>query len=330
MGLKKTIEHHSPTSAHTLLLDRNDHPRSFVYYFVEAFAALGKLRTSDLFPALEYVFVGYLVISMIEMPVKSLASVADFIERKRHGTNWVLMAGLIDYNLDENPRLVKSQGFGDKDYSTWILRFLKDAYKNNPEDAKFVISRIVRDGDEQDALDPEFRHAFEALGVIPESGATAHIVPIMRTKYLDIESFPHDFYRELREQINACYQQGHYPASLILIRKMLENCLIDILRRRYGLINVRMFYDTTKGRFHDFSVLLETARNKIGDFVHVKDTFNADLLREIDNFREQGNSSAHNISLDIQAVRLELDANRSKINFAVKSLFRTISNLQMS
>lgn len=238
------------------------------------------------------------------------------------------MAGLVDYDLDENPRLVRSQSFRDDDYPAYVLKFLKDVYKRNPEDAKFVTSRIVRDGDEQDALDPQFRPAFEALGIIPESGATTPILlPIMTTRYLDIESFPHDFYKELAEQVNACYQYGLYPASQIFIRKMLENCMIDILRKRYGMTNVELFYDTRRGRFHDFSILLETAHNKIGDFIHVKDSFNEDLLKQINDFREQGNSSAHNINLDIQAVRLELDASRNRLNFIVKSLFRTISNL---
>lgn len=238
------------------------------------------------------------------------------------------MAGLVDYDLDQNPRLVRSQSFGDDDYPSCVLKFLKDVYKRNPEDTKFVISRIVRDGDEQDALDPPYRPAFEVLGIIPESGATAPVLsPIMITKYLDIESFPHDFYKELSEQINACYQYGLYPASQILIRKMLENCLIDILRKRYGMTNVELFYDTRTGRFHDFSRLLETARNNIQDFVHVKDSFNENLIRQINDFREQGNSSAHNINLDIKTVGLELDTSRNKLNFIAKSLFRTIGNL---
>ena len=265
---------------------------------------------------------------MTKIPRRALALVADFIIKKRYETNWVLMADLVDYDLHENPRLVRSQGFGDSDHPACVLKFLKDVYKHNPEDAKFVISRIVRDGDEQDVLEPEYRPAFESLGIIPESGATTPILPsIIAAKYLDIENFPHEFYKELAEHVNVCYRYGLYPAAQILIRKMLENCLIDILRKRYGMTNVKLFYDTHRGRFHDFSILITTALNKIGDFVHVKDSFNENLLKQINNFREQGNSSAHNINLDIQVVREELDTNRNKLSFIIKSLFRTISNL---
>lgn len=238
------------------------------------------------------------------------------------------MADLVEYDLDENPRLTRSQSFGDPDYSACVLKFLKDVYGRNPEDAKFVIGRIVQDGDEQDALDPQYRPAFEGLGIVPESGVTAPILPpIMIQNYLVIESFPHDFYKELAAQINSCYQYRLYPAAQVLIRKMLESCLIDILRKRYGMVDVGLFYDTARGHFHNFSILLENARNRTGDFVHVKDSFNEDLLKQINDFREQGNSAAHNINLDIQKVKSELDTNRHKLNFIIKSLFRTISNL---
>jgi len=261
-------------------------------------------------------------------PERALALIADFIVKKRYRTNWPIMAGIVGYDLRDNPRLVRSQTFMDDDYPTCVLRFLTDVYERSPEDGKFVISRIVQDGDEQEALDPQYRPAFETLGIIPKSGVPTPILPsIMSTKYLDIEIFPHDFYKELAEQINACYQYRLYSAAQILIRKLLENCLIDILRKRYGMPNVKLFYDTSRGRFHDFSMLLETVHNKIADFVHVRDSFNEDLIRRINIFREQGNSSAHNINLDVDTVRRELDESRSELNFIVKSLFRTISNL---
>jgi len=262
-------------------------------------------------------------------PKRALAFVTDFIIEKRHQTNWVLMAGLVDYSLNDNPRLIRSQSFMDPDYPNCVLKFLSDIYERSPEDAKFVIGRIIRDGNEQDALLPQYRPAFEALSIVPQSGATMPVLlPTMKTKYLDIEKFPHDFYKELIDQINACYQYKLYPATQILIRKLLENCLIDVLRRRYGMANVNLFYSVHKGYFNDFSTLLETALTNIKDFVHVKDSFNEDLVKQIDTFREQGNSSAHNINLDAQEVLLGLDENRSKLNFIVKSLFRTIDNIK--
>ncbi|MEM3697095.1 MAG: hypothetical protein QXQ94_06300 [Candidatus Bathyarchaeia archaeon] len=261
-------------------------------------------------------------------PKRALANIADFIVKKRYHTNWVLMAGLVDYNLEKNPRLIRSQSFGDPDYPGCVLKFLEDVYKQNPEDAKFVISRIVRDEDENDVLDSEYRPAFEALEIIPKSGITTPIlVPIIRTKYLDVSSFPHDFYKELIEQINACYQHGLYPAAQILIRKLLENCLIDILRRRYGMAGIDLFFNTRKGHFHDFSVLLDNVSKNIRDFIYVRDSFNEDLIKRIDGFREQGNASAHNINLNTESVRSELDKSRGELNFIVKSLFRTIDNL---
>lgn len=266
---------------------------------------------------------------MPEIPKQALAIVADFIVKERHGTNWAVMADLVDYDLGQNPRLVRSQMFRDDDYPTCVLKFLKDMYRHNPENAKFAIGRILQEGNEEDALKPEYRAGFEALGIIAASGIPAPAMSsIVITRYLDVESFPDDFYKELAAQINACYQYSLYPAAQILIRKMLENCLIDILRKTYGMSNLSLFYDASKGRFLDFSVLLDNTGSKIGDFTSVKDSFNKDILKQVDDFRDQGNSSAHNINLDIHVVKSELDTNRSKLNFVVKSLFRTIVNIK--
>jgi len=259
---------------------------------------------------------------------KALALIADFISKKRYSTSWPVMAGLVAYDLNDNPRLVKSQTFMDDDYPACILKFLTDVYAKNKDEARFVISRIARDGDVQDVMDPDYRPAFELLEIIPKTGATTPIsLSIVKTKYIDVQGFPDDFYKELIDQINACYQQELYVAAQIMIRKLLENCLIDILRKRYGMSKAKMFYDASRGRFHDFSLLLETAEKSIKDFAHVKDSFDENTVKRINSFREQGNSSAHNLSLDNKTIMAELDRNRSELTFIVKSLFRTISNL---
>jgi hypothetical protein len=260
---------------------------------------------------------------------KALALIADFIVKKRYSTSWPVVAGLVGYDLaDENPRLVRSQMFTDDDYPAHVLKFLTDIYRKNKDEARFVISHIVREGDAQEAIDPEYSPAFELLEIIPKTGVKAALsLSIIKTRYVDVDRFPDDFYKGLVEQINACYQHAVYPASQILIRKLLENCLIDILRKRYGLAKIDMFYNTSKGHFHDFSTLLENANTRIKDFAHVKDPFDENLLKKINSYREQGNSSAHNISLDNQAILSGLDNSRSELNFIVKSLFRTISLL---
>jgi len=261
-------------------------------------------------------------------PTQALSFVADFVVKKRHGVNWTLLAGMVDYDLVQNPRLVRSQSWDDPDYPDNVLKFLMDAYRKNQEEAKFIIGHIVQDGDSQDALDPQYASAFQTLGIISNTGVPTPFNPvIMNTKYLDIESMPHDFYKELIEQINACYQFRCYPAAQILIRKLLENSLIDILRKKYGMARINLFYDITKGHFLDFSVLLDNISQNMNDFVNIKDSFNGELIRRINNYRDQGNASAHNINLDMDRVRLDLDNNRTELNFVVKSLFRSWANL---
>ncbi len=77
------------------------------------------------------------------------------------------------------------------------------------------------------------------------------------TKYLDISDVPDPFYRDLIDLINKCYSYGIYPAVLVFSRKLLENLLVDILRKKYGMQNVELFFDTKRRRFRSFNELLK-------------------------------------------------------------------------
>jgi hypothetical protein len=52
----------------------------------------------------------------------------------------------------------------------------------------------------------------------------------------------------------------------VLIRKLFENLIINILRKKYGTQGLPKYYDTSKRRFHDFSILLKSLESNISDF----------------------------------------------------------------
>jgi hypothetical protein len=107
-----------------------------------------------------------------------------------------------------------------------------------------------------------------------------------------------NFYGPLINDINTCYKNRVYDATLILTRKLLENLLIEILRGHYGMTELSLFYIEEKGRFQPFAVLLENARDRI-EQLRMYDLDIADLLEEMDRFREEGNASAHSITVNV-------------------------------
>lgn len=105
------------------------------------------------------------------------------------------------------------------------------------------------------------------------------------------------FYNKLKNEINLGYKFGLYSSVTILSRKLVENLLIDILKKRFPPNeegNLELYYDTKRNRFHDFALLLdnlERMKNKFRPDEHAISKFI--LLAE--PFRMSANSNAHSI-----------------------------------
>lgn len=145
-------------------------------------------------------------------------------------------------------------------------------------------------------------------------------------KYIDLKVLPNDFYIELQEQINRAFVYNVLSAVQILSRKILENLIIDILRKKYKGPGIELYYNTTKRRFQGFEILLKNLSDKLdaGDFKGISDAFDRDLLRRVNEFREQGNSSAHSIELDLR--REDIKQKGEEISFLIKVLLKVFEN----
>lgn len=67
------------------------------------------------------------------------------------------------------------------------------------------------------------------------------------------------------EEINKAYNARCLTSVYILIRKVFENIVIDILRKQFPpstLANKELYFDTTQNRYKDFSVILRAFYDK--------------------------------------------------------------------
>ncbi len=118
---------------------------------------------------------------------------------------------------------------------------------------------------------------------------------IARSDLIDIK-FEDIFYKNLNQEINKCYRFGAYTASFILSRKLIENLVIDILRKKYppNSENIEIYYRTNEGRFQDLSILLKNFEEKKEDFGIDVESID-EFFRLIKPFRPTANSNAHSI-----------------------------------
>lgn len=79
-----------------------------------------------------------------------------------------------------------------------------------------------------------------------------------------------DYFRKGHiEEVNKAYTFGCYTSVFILLRKIVENMLIDILRHKFppsSLENKELYFGTSQNRFKDFSVIITNLGKKSSSF----------------------------------------------------------------
>lgn len=71
------------------------------------------------------------------------------------------------------------------------------------------------------------------------------------------------------DEINRAYNCKCYTAVFVLCRKVIENLIIDLLIEQFPEENKKnreLYFNTSQGRFHDFSVILQNLYNKKNSF----------------------------------------------------------------
>lgn len=96
-------------------------------------------------------------------------------------------------------------------------------------------------------------------------------------------------------ELNKAYTFACYTSVFLLARKIIENLIIDILRKKYpekSRTNKELYFNTSQGRFHDFSVILDNLCKRKGDF---GTEFKAveKLCNRCEPFRKDANDKAH-------------------------------------
>lgn len=206
------------------------------------------------------------------------------------------------YDIAKNTeRFFRSWYFDDDDKALRTTNFLENIHEEDSELTKLLISRVyTRVGSASSA---EFEK-YPMVRVI-EDGIDNETSLVNRNAYnsdpfIEIENLPDSFYPELVEEINSCYQNGSYTATLILCRKLLENASIEVLRARFGIENgMYLFFDDERGQFIQFSQLISNLNKEIGNFEPLSDGADEELTQQLHEIRYQSNAGAHSLEKSI-------------------------------
>lgn len=222
-------------------------------------------------------------------------------------------------------RLYRSQNFGDPDYPDTVMNLFINILVEKGEELALDFTKHVLKN-ELNLRDEEIinndRELFYELNLISDN---LEIFEHFNAKLLNVGNYSDDFYEDLQTEINKAYNYGLYSSVFVLVRKLFENLVIDLLRKKYGMENIDLFFNPSKNRFHNFSTLIENLEEKQLDFRPAEPEINSDLIETINNFRQKGNSSAHSITLNIK--KEDLDEEINDLEHTIKILVRGLNNL---
>jgi len=224
-------------------------------------------------------------------------------------------------------RFFRSWKWGDEDRAHNTLRFLKVLSDRGDEDTALAIMSqaydLVGGADAEDLED------YPALQALEDEQIThADSVPLFThtsESFIDIENTTDDFYDDLIENINKCYRIGVYDGTFVLTRKLLENLVIDLLRKEYPKSYLRMYYIPEYGRFRNFSELLEAFEYRLKDYQSYSNGMDRELISDINRFRESANSDAHSIVRNPEQEKIK-DLGEDA-EHAAKVMFRALRNM---
>ena len=143
---------------------------------------------------------------------------------------------------------------------------------------------------------------------------------LIRLDFLD------QFYADMVLELNYAYGYGLQRSSEVLFRALIENLLIDMLRDKYAMSKVSLFFDTSRGRFNDLSVLIANLRENLPDFAPYSASIDKKLCDLLNGYRETGNASAH--KLEGTAFRESPQAKRTEMANIVALLKGTIEKIR--
>jgi hypothetical protein len=125
------------------------------------------------------------------------------------------------------------------------------------------------------------------------------------------------------DEINKAYTHKCYTACFVIMRKVLENLIVEILRKKYPekkKEHMEKYFDFNRKRNHDFNKLLNNLKESSKDFNTEKKIVER-ICELADKFRERANEMTH--SLYHIATKKEIDeSNFQDMLTLIKEVFK--------
>jgi hypothetical protein len=157
------------------------------------------------------------------------------------------------------------------------------------------------------------------IKTVTKSSRTKRLINF-RSKY------PEVFYDNLENEINIAYSNPKLPnATLMLCRKLIENLVYNLLEYKFQKKNIQIYFNTSKRRSHDFSILLDNLDSHKSDFELDQQDLIKSFLKLAQPFRRDANIKTHRV---IEYLSNMSEINKFKIPDMVQILLKLIEKIK--
>ncbi|MEK6925592.1 MAG: hypothetical protein AABW71_05140 [Nanoarchaeota archaeon] len=122
----------------------------------------------------------------------------------------------------------------------------------------------------------------------------------LKKRIVDFVSFStqNKFLKAHIDEINRAYSSGCYTASFILIRKVIENLIVEMIKKKFPgktKEDKALYLDIDRNRIQDLSVLIKNFRSKLKSFDADESKLIERILQKADEFKDDANDKTHSL-----------------------------------
>ncbi|MEX1014835.1 MAG: hypothetical protein WDZ80_06790, partial [Candidatus Paceibacterota bacterium] len=201
------------------------------------------------------------------------------------------------YNPKILERIINKTGLAESTVRSAISRLYKEYPGLPPNSVAFLYARKKGVGYIRNLLSEEERRTLPPIKEEKHPEKVKVSISKYKRKPKKIVTFETSdpFIEGHIAEINRAYDSGCYTCVFVLARKIVENFIIDILRKEFpptSKQNKELYYDISKKRYKDFSIVLKNLYDKRTHFgvdTHAVERLYA-LVKPL---KKEGNDKAH-------------------------------------
>jgi len=177
-------------------------------------------------------------------------------------------------------------------------------------------------------LDKEDKVSLPNMEILPEKIPLKKQMPKRKERlFILVKYDTKDKYLKAHiDEINRAYTHKCYTSAFILCRKVIENLLVEVLRKKYpgkSKQERELYFNIDQGRIHDLKIIIKNLSNRASEFGPENKLVKL-ICEKSNKFKEDANDKTHSLYHIVEKKKEIDDKNPQSILDLIKVLLEKI------